>query len=134
MGIPLAVLTVLAGWWTISSYRQHKINVTIAHELNGIVGSAIKTIQSTQKDPLIQSSEELMSQPGMLATIVTVLVHKFGDTRLSMKDFMLSDEAYVSVYVDGDSEEIILSLNSNLESTVDFSMVKFAGNDDNTFH
>jgi len=70
----------------------------------------------------------------MLATIVTVLVNKFGDTRLSMKDFMLSDEEYVSVYVDADTEEIILSLNTQLGKAPDFSMIKFGNNDDNTFH
>tara|TARA_R110002020_G_scaffold295469_1_gene511091 strand:+ start:939 stop:1361 length:423 start_codon:yes stop_codon:yes gene_type:complete len=132
--IPAVILTLLASWWTLASYRQHKLNIHVAHELDSMIGSTIKSIQKTKDVSSILDGADPLSAPGMLATIVTVLVNKFGDTRLSMKDFMLSDEEYVSVYVDTDTEEIILSLNTQLGKAPDFSMIKFGNNDDNTFH
>ena len=130
----LAIMTLLGGWWTIASYRQHKLNVQVAHELDAMITSTVKNIQKSKDAASLLDASDPLSSPGMLATIVTVLVNKFGDTRLSMNDFMLSDESYVSVYVDTKTEEVILSLNSQLSTELDFSMIKFGAGDDNTFH
>ena len=99
-----------------------------------MIGSTIKTIQQSKDAASILDADDPLTHPGMLATIVTVLINKFGDTRLSMKDFMMSEEDYVSVYVDTATEEVILSLNTQLGSAPDFSMIKFGNTDDNTFH
>ena len=130
----LMLFTLLAGWWTYTSYRQHKLNVGVARELDNMLGSTIKTIQQSKDAASILDPDDPLAHPGMLATIVTVLINKYGDTRLSMKDFMMSDEAYVSVYVDTATEEVILSLNTQLGDAPDFSMIKFGNSDDNTFH
>ena len=132
--IPAVILTLLAAWWTYASYRRYKLNAIIAAELDVMIKSTINTIGETKKKIAEQSTVDIMSQPEMLASIVTVLINKYGDTRLSLKDFMLSDDEYVSVYVDTTTEEIILSLNSHLGSSGGFSMAKFGSNDDNTFH
>ena len=132
--IPAVILTLLAAWWTYASYRRYKLNAIIAAELDVMIKSTINTIGETKKKIAEQSTVDIMSQPEMLASIVTVLINKYGDTRLSLKDFMLSDDEYVSVYVDTTTEEIILSLNSHLGSSGGFSMSKFGSNDDNTFH
>lgn len=133
--IPLLLIATLLGvWWTIASYRQHKLNIHVAQELDHMLQATIKATQKTKEAAELIDENDPLSSPGMLATIVTVLINKFGDTRLSMKDFMLDDNHYVSVYVDTVTEEIILSLNSQLGNAPDFSMIKFGSTDDNTFH
>ena len=52
--------------------------------------------------------------------------------RLSLRDFMLSEEDFVSVYVDTETQEIILSMDPALE--LESAYVGFGNPDDNTFH
>ena len=54
---------------------------------------------------------------------------------MTVEDFAaLSDEEYVSVYVDTTDKTIILSLNHDLGVENPVSMVKFTNADDNTYH
>jgi len=78
-----------------------------------------------------------ISSPEMMATIITVLVNKQGVTRLSMKDFSdVADEEYVSVYVDTGTQELVLSLNHELDvATVDEAPALFGlSPKDDTYH
>ena len=74
----------------------------------------------------------MFNSPELMATIITVLIHKFGDVRLGMKDFMIRDEDFVSVYVDSSSDEIVLSMDHDLANANAF--MGFPNPDDNTFH
>ena len=78
-----------------------------------------------------------MSSPEMLATIITVLVHKQGLIKLSVKDFSdVPDEEYVSVYVDTKTQELVLSLNHELDTaTVEEAPALFGlAPKDDTYH
>lgn len=129
-------LTLLAGWWAIANYRQNKLNQILSVELDEIINTTIKNIHESNEEVATLDASDPLSQPGMLAALVTALIGKYGDTRLSMKDFVMSGEEYVSVYIDDSSEEIILSMDTHLDQAPDpdFSMLKFGTNDDNTFH
>tara|TARA_R110002020_G_scaffold184448_1_gene381430 strand:- start:299 stop:736 length:438 start_codon:yes stop_codon:yes gene_type:complete len=137
--IPILLITLsLASWWAYASYHQHKLNMSIASELSDVIAETIDNLGTAQQIKPPIETEDPLTTPGMLSTLVTVLVSKYGDTRLSMNDFMIPDEEYVSVYVDTTSQEILLSLKSGLAdldyADDDFSMIKFGKSDDNTFH
>ena len=130
LGVVILVCAGLSIYWSVRSYRRYKLNLMLTEELSAIVVEAKDTINNRilEGDP--------MSSPQMLSTIVTVLVHKFGDVRLSMSDFMISDDEYVSVYVDGKTKEILLSLNHDLvqEDNLKNGLLAFGKSDDTTFH
>ena len=59
--------------------------------------------------------EPALSSPELLATLVTVLVNKYGTSRLTLTDCaQIPSNEYVSVYVDKGSGEIILSLDHEM--------------------
>tara|TARA_R110002110_G_scaffold414646_2_gene645419 strand:- start:177 stop:599 length:423 start_codon:yes stop_codon:yes gene_type:complete len=133
LSIVVLICAGLSVYWSVRSYRRYKLNLLLTEELSGIVASAKKTIEEAHNS----LGEDLMQSPQMLSTIVAVLVHKYGDVRLSAKDFMVSDDTYVSVYVDTTTQEIILSLNQDLVSEQEElrdSLLAFGKNVDNTFH
>ena len=133
LSIVVLICAGLSVYWSVRSYRRYKLNLLLTEELSSIVASAKKTIEETHNS----LGEDLMQSPQMLSTIVAVLVHKYGDVRLSAKDFMVSDDTYVSVYVDTTTQEIILSLNQDLVSEQEElrdSLLAFGKNVDNTFH
>jgi len=142
MGTTIAV----GAFWAFVNYRRYKKNLIVAQELDSLIKSTLNVVTKNKElasqyeksiftrlyDPALPTPN--VDSPVMLSTIVTVLVNKFGDVRLSMKDFMIPDEEYVSVYVDGDSRELILSMNHELTVEDSYSMANFADPDDNTFH
>jgi len=77
-----------------------------------------------------------VSSPEMLATIITVLVNKLGVAKLSMKDFTNVPEGeYVSVYVDTKTQELVLSLDHELEGATDATPTLYnLSPKDDTFH
>mgnify|MGYP003677266316 CR=1 FL=1 len=123
-------------YWSILNYRRHKANILIAHELDSIITSTLETIKGSKKTIAKQKNgaavEELSENPELMATIITVLINKFGNVRLSMDDFMVADEDFVSVYVDTSTQEIILSMDHGLNLTN--SYVNYPNTDDDTFH
>ena len=133
------------------NYQRHKLNMLIAGELDVVLQSTLKmanrdeeSINKTTINPEM-SVEDLykggfgknqdIDSPEMLSTILTVLVHKYGNLRLSLGDFMkVRDEDYISVYVDVNSKELILSLDHAMGTKDPLNMVNFSNSDDNTFH
>ena len=77
---------------------------------------------------------DMLSDPAMLATILTGVVMKYGDMRLGMEDMtQIEDSEYVSVYIDGATKEIVLSTKHDLEDDVSF--YNFGNpDDDETYH
>tara|TARA_Y100000310_G_C20386977_1_gene670906 strand:- start:257 stop:721 length:465 start_codon:yes stop_codon:yes gene_type:complete len=144
----IALLTIGIGfYWAIANYHRHKANVAIAAELDAMLHSTIDMVKRAQKyknpntqealselySPLSDGKPNLES-PAMLSTLLTVLVHKYGSVRLSLKDFALPEEEYVSVYVDTTTQDLILSGNHQLTSKHEHSLLNFTDSDDNTFH
>ena len=141
-----AILFVVAIYLTILSYRRYRVNLFISEELHKVIDSTTETIAQSKKiiseerqrihSKIEQSDmppENIMDSPELMATIITVLVHKIGgDVRLGLRDFMIPDEEGVSVYVDTETQEILLSTDHKLE--IDEALLSFTNPDDNTYH
>ena len=81
-----------------------------------------------------QDIDDMLNDPGMLASIITAIVVKYGDMRIGMKDMMLLDEEQsISIYIDTGSKEMVLSTQHNLGDKV--SYINFSDPcDDETYH
>jgi len=141
------IISSLGIFWNFRSYKRYKLNLTISEELTRIVDETADILRANKKitekkkvlsvrEPLLEGRPDVLLDSAMLGTIVTVLVNKFGDTRLNMDDFMIPDETFVSVYVDTSTQEIILSLDPHLQKDdLSGAMMGFGNaSDDNTFH
>jgi hypothetical protein len=127
------------------SYSRHKKNLYVSDELDILIHRTLETIEkqkamtdvgSTSGPNVLNGTDHPLNldSPAVVATILNVLVSKFGDVRLSLQDFVITDESYVSIYVDGQSREIILSMNPNLSQEELYSMGSYVDPNDNTFH
>ena len=142
-GIVLTCGILVARWAWLT--RQHQqLNELVGKELQEIILSAQKTITREGQKRSIKAHEDLfkpgetppmdLADPAILSTLVTVLVNKYGNMRLSMQDFeAIPVEEYVSVYVDTIKNEIILSLNHSMISEEPV-LAKFNPTDDKTYH
>lgn len=78
--------------------------------------------------------DDMLKDPGMLGSIITAIVVKYGDMRIGMSDMMLLDEDQsISIYVDTGSKEMILSTQHNLGDMVSYINFSNPG-DDETYH
>jgi hypothetical protein len=146
IGILMLSVIAVGIYWATINHKRYKNNVASAHTLDEMLKSTMQIIKKRKTDlkHQKQSISELydptssvptdLESPAVLSTIVTVLVKKYGEVRLSIKDFMIPNEEYVSVYVDTTTSELILSVNHSLESSDPYPMVGFTDPDDNTFH
>ena len=141
MTIIAALGAALSVYWSVMSYRQHRTNLIVSRELEKIIDNTASTIHKTKDtikeqrkilDSAQSGAQDLLETPELMSTIIAVLVNKYGDVRLGMTDFMISDEEYVSVYVDTQTQEIILSMDNNLTSAE--SYMSYINPDDKTFH
>jgi hypothetical protein len=140
-----ALLTLLLGagvalsvFWAFRANRKYRENILVAKELERLVINSLDIIEGANQKNIRDLNAMDLESPGMLATILTVVVSKFGDIKLSMDDFMIPDGEYVSVYVNGDTKELILSTNHNMveERLNDphFVGMPFSDPDDSTYH
>ncbi len=134
----MSISIAISAYWGVLNHRRLKLNRLISDGLTDLIDQTAKTIQTAKKNTgasALAGSGTMVETPELLSTIVTVLIHKYGDTRLGMRDFMFSDSEYVSVYVDTTTQEIILSLNHDLSaSDAEEALVGFGSPDDNIFH
>jgi hypothetical protein len=140
----LVVAIFAAIFWAIVNRRRYQLNMQVATDLDTLIKSTRELFQKHKNigrfgAGATESSTQAydLNSPTMLATLITCLVNKYGDTRLSIKDFVIPDEEYVSVYVDTRTQEIILSLNHHYAGDgveEPYSMVNFSDPDDTTFH
>jgi len=146
------VLIISIGLAAIFSYRNYKrwkLNEYIAMELDSILETTLANVKTAKKlalpgtadrmrvpNPTGDPNLDALQSPDMLSTILTVLVRRHETVYLSLDDFVnLGDEDYVSVYVDYNSKELILSMNHSLvEDKEAITMASFGGTDDTTFH
>ena len=152
IAIFFGVLLIACGVVFFIAHRNYKVwkhNQIITKELDVLVQSTLEVIRENKKIATKKtqdiSLEDLydmrdpethdITSPEMLTSILTVIVHKYGDVRLRLKDFIIPQEEYISVYVDTKSKELILSMDHNLvEVAEQYPMASFAKSDDNTFH
>ena len=81
-----------------------------------------------------QDTDDMLNDPGMLASIITAIIVKYGDMRIGMKDMMLLDEEQsISIYIDTGSKEMVLSTQHNLGDKVSYINFSDPG-DDETYH
>lgn len=117
--------------------RQRALLVEVGEELDKSLATLKKTTAKKLPSPDVS---DLLAEPALLATIVTVLIKKLGAVRLTSHDFETLDKAsYVAVYVDVNTQDLVLALNdSDVPSSESSSslMTDFfnTDSDDNTFH
>lgn len=143
-----AVAIASIGWtsWVRNKSRiRYQHNVMMAEELKNLAQLMDEEHAARQRIHPAGFSEEDgppdLTSPAMLATLVTVLVHRLGTVRLGLADFArVDDDAFVSVYVDQNTREILLSLDDSLASSSSAeeelytSFGSFGTPDDTTFH
>jgi len=148
----LAASIGVALYFGFLNYKRRKLNMQIAADLDVVLHATVSMIKENEKivaktnkdkithyndlyNPLDGNKLHDIESSEMLSTMLTVIVSKYGDVRLSLKDFeKVPDKEYVSVYVDITSKELILSSNHELVSTELTNMVNFNNSDDSTFH
>jgi len=118
--------------------RQRELSLLINKELSKILSYA-KTAAEKTKKIMPKMEHQDLTDPAILSTLVTVLVHKLGDVRLNVTDFTkIPESEYVSVYVDTMTNDIVLSLDHDMGTADAGSTVAaFAGlvkTDDETYH
>jgi outer membrane lipoprotein-sorting protein len=110
--------------YVLKKSQQYLKEITIEFE------KTLETLQQTETQ-----GNKKFGDPGMLATIITVLVNKYGTIRLNIDDFgVIPDDEYVSVYVETNTQELILSLNHTLGEENPLKFVNFKKSDDSTYH
>ena len=149
LSIALSVVAVASIAWTTwvrnKSRMRYEHNVMMAQELKNLALAMDEEQEARQRihpggfDEADGPPD--LTSPAMLATLVTVLVHRLGTVRLGLADFArVDDEAFVSVYVDQDTREILLSLDDSLATTASIeddlysNFGSFGKPDDTTFH
>lgn len=119
-----------------TNYKERALNSYVAKQLNEIMTEAQETLEKKNLIKTVPGAADL-GDPAVLATLVTVLIHKLGDVRLNIVDFAnVAHEEYVSVYVDMDTSDIVLSLNHSLasEEADPTRIVDYRLTDDETYH
>tara|TARA_R110000824_G_scaffold304298_1_gene492125 strand:+ start:506 stop:898 length:393 start_codon:yes stop_codon:yes gene_type:complete len=130
MFVPGLVIALISLIFLYHAWGYRQIQKTITEELADEAGKLIEQLNSTGADLVgVDAETEMMKSPKYLATLCTVLVKKSGGSiRLTEQDFMdLSEEDYISIYVDVNDASIVLCLNSLADTML-------AGDDDPVFH
>jgi hypothetical protein len=115
--------------------KQRAILFEVGQELDKTLAILKKT--GAKKLAPADDPRQLLDEPHMLASIITLLIQKFGPVRLSVNDFeSMGEDDYVSVYSDEQSKDLILALNSTKIDSSSAMMVDFFNKDidDNTYH
>jgi len=145
----LIVVGCISVWALYTGIRNHqrlRLNQKIGKELDFLIESTMKivrqdkaTLTKSVKKPKsinLETSQSIdLTSSEMLSSILTVIVNKYGNLRLSMGDFSnIKNEDYISVYVDTQTNELILSLDHYMGSSDPLNLINFSKPDDTTFH
>ena len=142
----LSVSVILTFFMAWKNHKRFKENELVADELDAILQGALETLKATKgkgasnlrgsikKNSPEEGAEDLNS-PEMLSTLLTVVIHKYGQARLSVDDFKnVAVDEFVSIYVDTTTNELILSLNHQLQDGGPTVIPGFKSGNDDTFH
>jgi len=78
--------------------------------------------------------DDMLNDPGMLGSIITAIIVKYGDMRIGMSDMMsLNEDQSISIYVDTASKEMVLSTQHDLGDKTSYINFSNPG-DDETYH
>jgi len=81
-----------------------------------------------------QDVDDMLNDPGMLASIITAIIVKYGDMRIGMSDMMqLDEDQSISIYIDTASKEMVLSTQHDLGDKTSYINFSNPG-DDETYH
>jgi hypothetical protein len=144
------VAIIWAFYQTHKVQQQKKLISLISHGVGELMDATQDEILKNKK--LIEKAEHTirpsgskmdysdptnyLDDPGMLATLVAIIVNKYGTLRLGLDDFAdMGEEEYVSLYMDMTTHDLILSLKHNLAAEDPFRLISFGSdNDDSTYH
>tara|TARA_R110002110_G_scaffold355679_2_gene565287 strand:- start:1040 stop:1480 length:441 start_codon:yes stop_codon:yes gene_type:complete len=130
----LGIIIIVRG--AAANRERSKLNELVSDELQVIIQAAQRTLKNQREIEESVGKNGLLDlhDPVMLSTLITVMVTKHGTLRLNMEDFdTISEDEFVSVYIDTGTNELILSLNHDLGKP-DTVLAQFSGGDDTTFH
>ena len=152
LNFALSIILVLCITLTLFNYQK----VRMARRRNTVISVGLEELMELTREEIVKNkklverareqmkrstnpleSEDPLEDPGLLASILAVIVKKYGALKLGIEDFeSTGSDDYVSVYVDTKSQDLILSLDHGLvEKEKDpMSMINFTVKDDNTFH
>jgi len=95
--------------------------------------SAMKANMSSL-DSGLYDPNDIINDPALLVSILTAIVVKYGDMRLGAKDMILTEKSeYVSIYIDTETKEVILSTEHDLEGDTCY-FIFINPSDDETYH
>lgn len=131
---------------------QKDINETVRLGLKKQANDVIKRIEQNEK-LVAEAKKKNAAQTGaielgpdgrvpfdqdapLMASVLTALVVKYGDMALSLDDMRrVTQNDYISVYVDTGSQELILSNDHDMVGADDLpDLFNIHGGDDETFH
>ena len=152
LNFALSIVLGLSVALTLFNYRK----VREARQRNTVISVGLEELMELTREEIVKNkklverareqmkrsinpleSEDPLEDPGLLASILAVIVKKYGALKLGIEDFeSTGSDDYVSVYVDTKTQDLILSLDHGLvEKEKDpMSMINFTVKDDNTFH
>tara|TARA_R110000824_G_C14807255_1_gene635144 strand:- start:98 stop:523 length:426 start_codon:yes stop_codon:yes gene_type:complete len=138
MNTGLIIVLILSSLFFIARAVQLKRQRVLLFEVGQELDKTLAILKKTSAKKLAAgNSGGPFEEPHMLASIITLLIHKFGPVRINVKDFeSMGEDDYVSVYVDEQSKDLILALNSTKVDSSSALMVDFFNRDtdDNTYH
>ena len=131
---------------------QKDINETVRLGLKKQANDVIKRIEQNEK-LVAEAKKKIAAQTGaielgpggrvpfdqdapLMASVLTALVVKYGDMALSLNDMRrVTQNDYISVYVDTGTQELILSNDHDMVGADDLpDLFNLHGGDDETFH
>ena len=138
LSIFIAAISIIGCAWSIYQFRktrqEHQMNLLLIASLQELFDIAQAEVNQN-KNLLEKATAVAEGDPGMLATLITALVNKYGTITLGIEDFTkLQDEDFVSVYIDTRTQDLILSLKANLTDQREVDFMRFNNPDDGTFH
>jgi hypothetical protein len=111
---------------------QLKNQVLALNEAAEDVDKALATLKDIAKQ---KKKNQDLADPVLLSTIITVIVSKYGNVQLGIEDFAnVPDGEYVSLYVDIEEQNLILSTDHSMSQADPINMLRYTNSDDNTFH
>ena len=146
LSILMLISTLLALFMAWKNHQRFKLNTVVADELDAILHNALKSLKKKNQElgsgahqlrkNYTGGAPEDINTPEMLSTLLTVLIHKYGMAKLSLDDFTgVPKDDFVSIYIDTQTNELVLSLNQNLqEADASGDMAGFTPACDDTFH
>lgn len=131
---------------------QKDINETVRLGLKKQANDVIKRIEQNEK-LVAEAKKKIAAQTGaielgpdgrvpfdqdapLMASVLTALVVKYGDMALSLDDMRrVTQNDYISVYVDTGTQELILSNDHDMTAETGLpDLFNLHGGDDETFH